>query len=96
MIRIQNPNELAAHLNSYHKNRWGDFFIALGIVRSSKSIRLLEGNIHRKRRFLILNEIDGSTQNLTEEQLYTDSNIGEAMQKKCFFSTDDIETLKQS
>jgi len=37
-----------------------------------------------KRRFHVVNHIDGSSQVLTEAELFTQSNIGEAMTKGAF------------
>ena len=57
-----------------------DFFIALnGGIRSSKSILFDEGI------FYIHNDIDESEEELTEEQLFSVSNIGTAINKKAFF-----------
>lgn len=55
-----------------------DCFIALsGGFRSSKHIWYKEDD----NTFEIINQIDGAEQCLTEAELYTESNIGEAMQK---------------
>lgn len=53
-----------------------------GIARSSKHIWYIEG------KFEILNEIDGTEQKLTEEQLTggEHSNIYEAMRKNALFT----------
>jgi hypothetical protein len=57
-----------------------DFFIALNYgLRSSKNI-LFNG-----KEFEIFNEIDGTSQLLTEKQLFTKSNIGKAIEKGAFF-----------
>ena len=61
-----------------------DFFILLNYnLRSSKCISWFEDT----KTFFILNEIDGSEQELSEEQLmdkeYT--NIGEAIKKGAFY-----------
>jgi len=59
-----------------------DCFIALagGLIRSSKNI-FFDGEL-----FIINNEIDGTGQKLTAAQLWTDSNIGEAIDKGAFFA----------
>lgn len=59
-----------------------DCFIALagGLMRSSKNI-FFDGEL-----FIINNDIDGTGQELTAAQLYTDSNIGEAIDKGAFFA----------
>jgi len=55
-----------------------DCFITLnGGLRSSKHIEWLP----KKQKFYVLNEIDGSEQSLTEAELFTESNIGEAIKK---------------
>lgn len=59
-----------------------EFFVALnGGLRSSK---IIEYDTHR-RKFEILNEIDNTQQVLTENQLFTESNIGEAILKEAFY-----------
>lgn len=75
-IQIKNVNQLKRLCNL--KNREG--FIQLnGGLRSSK-IFYWNGE-----QFEIQNLIDDSAQNLTPVELYTESNIGEAMDKKCLF-----------
>lgn len=56
-------------------------FIALadGIARSGKNI------YYQENMFYITNEIDESEQDLTEEELHTKSNIGEALLKKSLY-----------
>lgn len=55
-----------------------EYFIVLagGLVRSSKDIELIENG-----KFCVVNYIDDTTQHLTEKELYTKSNIGEALDK---------------
>ena len=58
-----------------------EFYILIGgMMRSSKTIYWDEDN----KKFLITNEIDDSEQDLTDDELYTMSNIGEAIQKGSF------------
>lgn len=60
-----------------------DCFIALmgGICRSSKSVFYdSEG-----KTFSIINEIDDTEDVLTAKELYTNSNIGEAIDKGAFY-----------
>jgi hypothetical protein len=54
-------------------------------LRSSKSVEWMP----EQGKFWILNEIDGSDQELTEKQLFTDSNIGEALEKGALFLSED-------
>lgn len=57
-------------------------FIALnGGLRSSKTIDWDPD----EKTFWVLNEIDDSEQELTEDQLYTESNIGEAIDKHALY-----------
>ena len=57
-----------------------DCFIMLnGGARSSKDISYSEGT------FYVYNNIDDTEQHLTEKELYTDSNIGEAIDKKALY-----------
>ena len=57
-------------------------FIALnGGLRSSKTIDYDDD----EKTFWILNEIDDTEQELTEKQLYTESMIGEAIDKKALY-----------
>jgi len=58
-----------------------DCFIALagGAARSSKHI------YHDSNGFNVLNEIDGSYDDMTEEQLVNDSFLGEALKKGCLY-----------
>lgn len=56
-----------------------NFFLTLnGGLRSSKFIDWQP----KAKKFYILNEIDGSEQNLKEAELFTESNIGEAIKKR--------------
>ena len=57
-----------------------DCFIVLnGGARSSKDIQ------YENNCFKIFNHIDDTEQSLTEEELYTHSNIGEAIDKQTFY-----------
>jgi hypothetical protein len=62
-----------------------DFFILLGngLLRSSKWIRW----DNDERKFLVMNEIDGSQQELTEEQIMNKKHtlIGEAIKNGALF-----------
>ncbi len=57
-------------------------FISLGGLRSSKRIW------YEDNTFEIVNEIDDSEQTLKEEELWTDSNIGEALDKGALYKYD--------
>jgi len=61
-------------------------FIQLGGcgIRSSKSI-LPEGTPTGQFRFGVCNDIDGSWQSLSIKTIYTRSNIGEAVDKGCWW-----------
>jgi hypothetical protein len=55
-----------------------NFFLTLnGGLRSSKYIQWETAT----EKFYVMNEIDGSEQNLSEKELFTESNIGEAINK---------------
>lgn len=83
-VRIPHVEALIAELRDDNpENDPKDFFIYLGGMRSSKSIQLREG---KTLRFNIVNEIDDSEQTLTEVQLFTRSNIGEAMTHGNFYA----------
>jgi hypothetical protein len=57
-----------------------EVFIALnGGLRSSKQISFTNGE------FYITNEIDDSSQVLTTEKLFTESNIGKAIEKNSLY-----------
>jgi hypothetical protein len=58
-----------------------DCFIALagGLARSSKQVWYLNG------KWEVFNSIDDTEQVLTDGQLHTDSNIGEAIDKGCLY-----------
>jgi len=57
-----------------------DFHIVLNHgLRSSKNVQFDEG------KFYVYNEIDGTSQVLKEEELFTKSNIGKAISKGAFF-----------
>lgn len=64
------------------KEEPAEFFISLGggLVRSSKSAMLIG------EKFVILNEADNSEDVLTEKELFTKSNIGEAIEKGALYS----------
>lgn len=61
-----------------------DCFIALcgGALRSSKNVYWASGD----KYFSVINEIDDSEQILSEQELFTQSNIGEAIKNGCFFA----------
>ena len=66
------------------EDEYVDFFIVLGggLVRSSKRIRYDKDS----NRFDVHNEIDGSFQdNLSEDELRTETMIIEAIEKNAFF-----------
>ncbi len=70
-------------LKELSKDKPIDCFISLmgGMCRSSKSVQYdLRQNV-----FSVFNDIVGSEDILTVEELYTDSNIGEAIDKGAFF-----------
>ena len=69
------------HLRELIKAERYSYFIALagGLVRSSKDIELTKNG-----KFKIINYVDDSKQTLTEKELYTHSNIGEAIDKHAF------------
>jgi hypothetical protein len=54
--------------------------ILQGGLRSSKTIYYFDN------KFLVCNDIDGSEQRLTEKQLFTHSNIGEAIKQKALIN----------
>jgi hypothetical protein len=71
MARIKDIPALREAIVSGHH----EFIMRLGFgLRSSKTIALL-----RDGRFEVFNHHDGTLQKLTDEQLYSESNIGEAM-----------------
>jgi hypothetical protein len=72
-----------AALEKLSQNKTIECFIALsgGMVRSSKEV-LYDTNL---KKFYITNEIDGSTDILTREELDTESNIATAIKNKCFY-----------
>ena len=67
-------------------------FIALagGLARSSKTIRYLTPTNMRYKvgQFAVLNGIDGSEQTLWPRQLWTQSNIGKALDAGALFADD--------
>lgn len=68
------------HLIELIDDGHNDYFIMLGsgAFRSSKNINYDDNT----KIFDVYNDIDGSEQDLTEAQLYSESNIGEAIDKK--------------
>ncbi len=72
-----------SQLKSLCADRSENFFISLagGLIRSSKDI-LYDSQLEK---FQIHNNIDGTIQLLTENQLSSHSNIGEAIRGKAFF-----------
>jgi len=74
--------ESVAHLKELCENGSVSGYIQLnGNARSSKEIDYNEQN----NTFWILNYIDDTEQNLTEEELFTDSNIGESIKLGTFY-----------
>jgi hypothetical protein len=78
MLKITSTQQLKELCNDEEAT---EFFIALdgGMIRSSKSI------YYNGETFGILNEIDGTEQELTEAELYTLSNIGDAIEKGALY-----------
>ena len=75
MEKITSPNEL-----KHQKPK--EYFVALnGGFKSSKTIS------YSNNKFHIVNEIDGSTESLTEKQLMDNKHtaIGEAISKGAFY-----------
>ena len=82
MKRINSVEELKEICLSKDEDIWVDCFIALnGGVRSSKAVSW-QDNV-----FVVVNEIDDTDQELTEEQMEDKAltNIGEAIKKGAFF-----------
>lgn len=78
MIQIKSIEELQAAA----LNQPAEGFISLnGGLRSSKTIQYMPV----QDKFWILNEIDDTEQELTSDELSTESNIGEAIQKGAFY-----------
>ena len=77
MKQIESLEELIEAIEDNHN----DFFISLGIARSSKFITYYNGI------FSIVNEIDGSEQSLDSEQLFDEeyTNIGRAIKYGKFY-----------
>jgi hypothetical protein len=76
MHKIRNPRQLrAAIAHGHHEFR---ILLQYGVY-SAKTIHLLAN-----KRFAVLNHVDGTKQRLTVKQLYTESNIGEAMEHSAF------------
>lgn len=70
-------------LKELAKDKQADCFISLagGLARSSKTVEFMTD----ENKFLVYNDIDGSDQTLTAEELSTESNIGEAIQKGALY-----------
>ena len=70
-----------SHLRRLIKSGRNEFFLLLsgGLVVSRKTVRL-----QKDGRFAIVNHIDDTKQVLTEVELFTASNIGEAITKGAF------------
>ena len=76
MHHIRNPRQLRrAIAQGHHEFR----ILLLYGVYSGKTIHLSANG-----RFIVDNHIDGAEQRLTSEQLYTESNIGQAMERGAF------------
>ena len=77
MKRINSLEELITAIEEGNN----DFFINLGSARSSKDITYNDGI------FYIINEIDGSEEELTAEQLFDEeyTNIGKAINGGVFY-----------
>ena len=58
--------------------------LANGSLRSTKHLTYLapSGRYHRTGRFEVFNEIDGTWQTLWPSQIWTSSQIGEALDKR--------------
>ena len=79
-IKREKVNSVS-HLRELIKSGRNNFFILLagGLVVSRKTIR-----VKKDDRFAIVNHIDDTTEVLTEAELFTASNIGEAITKGAF------------
>ena len=78
MLQITSVQQLKDCCNGVQR----DCFIALtGNIKSSKAIEYYEDS----EEFYIVNYIDDTDQTLTERELYTKSNIGEAIKEGAFF-----------
>ena len=78
-----NPTKVqsVAHLRALIKAGTHGYALALNYgLFSRKTIRTMRGG-----KFRIINHIDDSKATLTEAELYTESNIGEAITKGAFF-----------
>ena len=80
MIKV----ESLEHLKTLTNEDGHDFFLCLnGGFRSSKRVWYYESD----NSFMVFNEIDDSYQeDLTEEQLATDTNIVEGIEKGAFYA----------
>lgn len=71
-----------AHLKRLTNLKEREGYILLsGNIRSTKTV------YYENKIFIVNNFIDGSSQNLTQAGLYTESNIGEAIANQSFFIT---------
>lgn len=77
MKKIKSVEEL----KQLTKDGGKEFSIVLGVVRSSKYIEYNK----TKNTFFVENYIDSSSDELTEEELYTISNIGDAITNGNFY-----------
>ena len=77
MKQINSIEELIEAIDNNHN----DFFIRLGMLRSSKFITYNDGIFH------VYNEIDDSADDLTAEQLFDEeyTNIGKAIKDGNFY-----------
>jgi len=78
--KIKNLEDLISRI----KAGQNEFFVSLagGNVRSSKNIWFDENS----RSFTVYNEIDGTTQECTESQILTETNIGKALESGALFA----------
>jgi hypothetical protein len=76
MKKVKDISHFIRLINTGHQ----DFAISLNGLCSSKEC--WPGN---HGRITVLNNIDGTQQSLTPRQLYTQSNIGEAITKGAFY-----------
>jgi hypothetical protein len=78
MQQIRNARQLRRAI----ANGQYEFRLCLrGGLYSSKTI-----TVSRDGRFHVVNHIDDSTVKLSGRQLYTESNIGEGMKRRCFIA----------
>lgn len=72
------------HLISCLDKGCSDYCICNGLLRSHKTIKKMDNELWILDKFWILNEIDGSEEILTLEEL-KESNIGKAIQHGSFY-----------